>query len=440
MSAARSEEGDGMREDAQEGGAGAPGTNTATPRVLVVDSDRGTASTLGAVLRHDGWSVRIAPDSSTAQSALGEELFDVLLVDLDENDPQALTVIEQAQQTIPATTIVVLTGYATLESALRALRRGVYDYLVKPVDVDELRVTLARAMERRRLQRELAARVRELETAHAAARDFNVRLQEQVEQATAELRRKVEELDAANAQLTQTQEQHDRFVAMVAHEMRGPLNPIINYAQLAKRPALQDGALGRYMDIIIEHAFRLNRMVDDLQTATRLSTGRFSLRIEPFDLVAAVAELVDQFVASVRERRFVFEHGDAPIEIDADRDRIVQAARNLIDNAVKYSVEDGAIEVKVTGDETTASIVVGDYGAGISDADLQRIFEPFIRGDHKADVSGSGLGLYITRGIVAEHHGTLHVANRGGGNRAQGAIFTMTLPRRKAANQPTSGE
>ena len=428
-----------MRDDHRDGGSTAPKRMAEGARALVVDSDAATASTLGAVLRHDGWNVQVATDSAWALKALGEGLFDVLLTDLDANDPQGQAVVERAQETIPATTVVVLTGYATLESALRALRRGVYDYLVKPVDVDELRVTLARALERRRLQRELAARVRELEAAHAAARDFNARLQEQVERATAELRRKVEELDAANAQLTQTQEQHDRFVAMVAHEMRGPLNPIINYAQLAKRPTLQEGALGRYMDVIVEHAFRLNRMVDDLQTATRLSTGRFSLRIEPFDLVAAVAELVDQFVASMRERRFVFEHGDAPIEIDADRDRIVQAVRNLIDNAVKYSVEDGAIEVRVTSDETTASIAVGDYGAGISEADLRRIFEPFIRGEHQADVSGSGLGLYITRGIVAEHRGSLQVANRGGGNRAQGAIFTIVLPRRQAPDQPASG-
>lgn len=429
-----------MREDTQDGGSGAPDANAAVARILVVDSDAATASTLGAVLRHDGWDVQVGPDTTVALAALGEGPFDVLLIDLDAHDPQGQAVVERAQQTIPATTVVVLTGYATLESALQALRRGVYDYLVKPVDVDELRITLARAMERRRLRQELAARVRELESAHAAARDFNIRLQEQVDQATAELRRKVEELDAANEQLRQTQEQHDRFVAMVAHEMRGPLNPIINYAQLAKRPTLQEGALGRYMDIIVEHAFRLNRMVDDLQTATRLSTGRFSLRIEPFDLVAAVAELVDQFTASVRERRFVFERGDAPIEIDADRDRIMQAVRNLIDNAVKYSVEDGAIEVRVTSDEATASIAVGDYGAGISDADLQRIFEPFIRGEHKADISGSGLGLYITRGIVAEHYGSLRVENRGGQSRAQGAIFTITLSRRQAPEQPTGSE
>ncbi len=322
-----------------------------------------------------------------------------------------------------------------LESALRALRRGVYDYVVKPVDVDELRVTLARALERRRLQRDLAARVRELEAAHAAARDFNSRLQEQVEQATLELRRKVEELDEANRQLNKHRNSMTDSSRWSPMRCAGHSIPSSTMRNSPNAHRFRRRALGRYMDIIVEHAFRLNRMVDDLQTATRLSTGRFSLRLEPFDLTAAVGELVDQFAASVRERHFVFEHADAPIAVDADRDRIVQAVRNLIDNAVKYSVDDGAIEVRIASDDNTASISVGDYGAGISEADMKRIFEPFIRGEHESDSSGSGLGLYITRGIVAEHHGTLSVSNRGGKNRVQGAIFTITLPRHHAPDQ-----
>ncbi|HKW21571.1 MAG TPA: ATP-binding protein [Ktedonobacterales bacterium] len=418
-----------MRKDTANGGSAMLDIKPSSARILVVDADTSTASTLGAVLRHDGWTVQVASGGEDALNALAEGQFDLLLADLDDNDRRSQETLRQAQLAVPAVTVVVMTGYATLESALRALRRGVYDYLTKPIDVEELRITLARALEQRQLRHELAARVRELEVAHAAARDFNTRLQEQVDCATAELRQKVEELDEVNRQLKLAQEQHDRFVAMVAHEMRGPLNPIINYAQLAKRPNLPEGALGRYMDIIVEHGFRLNRMVDDLQTATHLSTGRFSLRIEPFDLMAAVGELVDQFAASVRERRFAYEHSDAPIVLDADPDRIVQAVRNLIDNAVKYSVEDGAIEVRIGGDENTATIEVGDYGAGISEADMKRIFEPFIRGEQSSDSSGSGLGLFITRGIVAEHHGILQVANRGGATRVQGAIFTITLPR-----------
>jgi signal transduction histidine kinase len=420
-----------MGERREQGGTSAvaaPPASRRKARLLVVDADAATAGTVAAVLRHEGYRVDVAAAIPEAKAMLREGRHDVVLTDLYQGD-DAEDILALAGSPAPAATVVVLAGYASLESALRALRAGAYGYLVKPVDVDELRLTVARALERRGLERELAARVRELESAHAKVQDFNARLQLQVDAATTELRAKVEELDEANRQLRRAQEQHDRFVAMVAHEMRGPLNPIINYAQLAKRPSLAQETVERYMDLVIEQAFRLNRLVDDLQTATRLSAGQFSLRREPCDIAAAVGELVDQFRATVRERRFTLERPDGPVLIEADRDRMMQAVRNLIDNAVKYSVEDGAIEVSVWKDERHAYIRVGDYGAGIPEADMKRIFEAFTRlGARQDEVSGTGLGLYITRGIVAAHNGKLAVSNRSGSERAGGAIFVITLP------------
>jgi two-component system phosphate regulon sensor histidine kinase PhoR len=107
----------------------------------------------------------------------------------------------------------------------------------------------------------------------------------------------------------------------------------------------------------------------------------------------------------------------------------MQAVRNLVDNAVKYSVEDGAIEIAVWKDEQHAYIRVADFGAGIPQADMKRIFEAFTRlGERQGEVAGTGLGLYITRGIVAAHHGELTVRNRAGSERAGGAIFIIALP------------
>jgi two-component system response regulator HydG len=166
-----------MRKDTTSGGSAMLDIKPSNARILVVDADMSTASTLGAVLRHDGWTVRVASGGEEALNALAEGQFDLLLADLDDNDRRSQETLRQAQLAVPAVTVVVMTGYATLESALRALRRGVYDYLTKPIDVEELRITLARALEQRRLRHELAARVRELEVAHAAARDFNTRLQ-----------------------------------------------------------------------------------------------------------------------------------------------------------------------------------------------------------------------------------------------------------------------
>lgn len=428
-----------MAERRERGGvsvAEAPSAAQRNARLLVVDADAVTAGTVAAVLRHEGYHVDVATSLADASARLRSTNYEVVLTELWQGD-NAADVFTLASAPAPAATVVVLASYASLESALRALRAGAYGYLVKPVDVDELRLTVARALERRGLERELAARVRELETAHARVQNFNARLQRQVDAATAELRQKIAELDQANVQLRESQEQHDRFVAMVAHEMRGPLNPIINYAQLAKRPGLPEDTVERYMDLVIEQAFRLNRLVDDLQTATRLSTGQFALRREPCDIAAAVSELADQFRATVRERRFLLDRPADPVIIEADRDRIMQAVRNLVDNAVKYSVEDGAIELAVWQDEQRAYIRVADYGAGIPEADMKRIFEAFTRlGERQGEVAGTGLGLYITRGIAAAHHGELTVRNRSGSERAGGAIFVIALPTHAADIMP----
>ncbi len=377
------------------------------PRMLVVGDDT-TGVAVGAVLRMDGYTVRLATTTADADALMHEETFDIILTDLRLSDAPEVDMLTRAQELAPGATFIALT--------------------VKPVDRDELRITVGRALERRRLERDLAARVRELEEAHRQVTNFNRKLQRQVEQATADLRERVAALDEANQLLQRTQEQHDRFVAMVAHEMRGPLNPIINYAQLARRSTSTQESRERYMDIIVEHAFRLNRMVDDLQTATRLSTGQFTLKRSRQDVAALVAELVEQFIASTHDHKVTIDRPDEAIYALVDRDRISQAVRNLLDNAVKYSSPPGPIEVRVWRDDAYAHISVGDYGVGIPEAERKRIFEAFTRlQERSSEVSGSGLGLYITRGIVAAHEGILDVSNRND-ERAQGAIFTISLP------------
>lgn len=399
-------------------------------RVLVLDGDEGIARTIGAVLRHEGYDVATAPAPAEAEAAelLRDGHFDVVLADLRAEESAGEDVLAQIRELAPGAVVITLAQYASFETALRALRAGAYDYLLKPVDVDELRLTVARGLEHRQLERELAARVAELEAAHAEARSFNVRLRQQVDSATVELRTKVEALNEANEHLRSTQEEHDRFVAMVAHEMRGPLNLIINYGQLTKRPGLAQETINHYSDIVTEQAYRLNRLVDDLQTATRLSTGHFTLKRQACDVAAAVSEVMDGFRTTVHDRRFSLERPDEPILAEVDADRLAQAVRNLVDNAVKYSASGGAVEVSVWRDDESAYIRVQDYGAGIPEAEMQRIFEAFTRLEKETEVAGSGLGLFITRGIVEAHGGQLTVRNGSGSERARGAIFTIGLP------------
>jgi signal transduction histidine kinase len=401
--------------------------------ILLVDATP-SAETLAAVLRHDGYTVRRVDSAQDAQDALKRAQVDLVLLDMPEENAATRALLARLRNTASAPITLVLARYASLDTALDALRAGAYDYLVEPIDIEELRLTLKHALERRHLQQELAERVHELEITHAQLSDFNRQLNQRIDAATADLQEKVGALDEAKSRLEEAHEQHQRFIAMVAHEMRGPLGPIMNFAALAKRPNAPAEKRAEYLDLVIDQAMRMSRLVDDLQTATRLSAGRFALKTQPTNLQAVIENLVTQFATSHRGRAFRFQASDRPIIATVDGDRIAQAVRNLVENAIKYTVEGSAIEIEVHASDDAVTITVGDYGAGIPEAQMERIFQAYTQLKREDESSGSGLGLYITRGIVAAHGGTLSVRNRDGAARLRGAIFTITLPRQTAAD------
>ena len=409
--------------------------SAAEARVLILDTEIGVRETLAAVLRHEGYAVRAAGTVDEVRDLLADDNFDVVLADLYLNSDDGPDPLPELRRLAPECVVIVLTGYATLESALRALHHGAYAYLVKPTDIEELRATVARALERRRLARELARRVRELEGANAAIHSFNAQLQAEVAAATEELSQKVWDLNATNSQLEQAEAQHQRFVAMVAHELRGPLALVMNYAQLAARADVSREAVARYAGLIVENAQRLNRLVEDLQTATRLSTGHFDLKRMSCDLVEATRATVDELRATTPDRTFAFAGDSSLGSVMVDQERIMQAVRNLLDNAIKYSHAGGAIETRVWSDAGNAYISVRDHGVGIPERDIERILKPFERGGGSTEIPGSGLGLFITRGIVVAHGGELRVHNGSGPERASGAVFTLVLPREQPAAQ-----
>jgi signal transduction histidine kinase len=404
-------------------------TGGVSARLLIVDDDPSVRATLAAVLRGQGYDVWTAGRVDDALARLAEMAFDLVLTDLYLDDADGLDLLAALRRHAPGARIVVMTSYATLESALSALQAGAYAYVVKPTDVDELCVTVARGLEHRQLERDLAARVAELEAANTAISDFNARLRTQVSGATDALRHQVAALDTSNQQLRETQEQHERFVAMVAHELKSPLGLVMSYAQLSARPGATPAQIQRYTGEIIEAAQRLNRLVEDLRTATRLSTGHFDLRLAPCDLAGALRSTIEGLRTTVAHRRFSFEAQPDPGLVMVDSDRVLQAVRNLLDNAVKYSAEDGAIAVRLWSDAGEVCISVCDQGAGIPEDDIARLLLPFERGPGSTQVPGSGLGLYITRGIATAHGGELRVRNGDGPARARGAVFTLVLRR-----------
>src|SRR5205814_9479221 len=171
------------------------------PRVLIVDDEESVTVTMAAILEMDGYSVATALRGEEALAHIRNETFDLVLTDLRLDDFDGMDVLAAARRRSPHTIGIVLTGYASLESVVKALREGAYDYMLKSADVEELRATVARGIERRGRGEQLRARVADLEAANRTINELNESLQDRIAQATAELQARVRELDEARGEL-----------------------------------------------------------------------------------------------------------------------------------------------------------------------------------------------------------------------------------------------
>ena len=243
------------------------------------------------------------------------------------------------------------------------------------------------------------------------------------------LQRQVEDLTVANALLQEELANKEQFTAMIAHELRGPLTPIISYAQMIARPNQRQEKIQRGTGIIISQARRLVRLVSDLLDASRLSSGRFALVRKKCDLVALVRQVVDELRPLAPYHNFVVDLPDTPLIGDWDAVRLQQALGNLLDNGIKYSGDGTTITVRAWQIGDAAHTSVHNKGVSIPQSDIGRLFQPYgrLQGTNKQE--GSGLGLYITKCIVEAHGGTLRLEPHvEGGKGEQGTTFSFDLP------------
>ena len=368
----------------------------ATSKILVVDDEQSVATTIKAILQLDGSEVTAVTSGKEAVDLLKEREFDVVLTDLRLDDLDGIEILRETQKLWPDTVSIMLTGYASLESAVTALRSGAYDYLIKPSDVDELRATVGRALERRRLRQRLV---------------------------------ELEQLDRLKTQ----------FLSMASHELRTPLTAVSGFMQIARR---RMGRLGtatdvpqpwreeaqkadETLDMANRQAKKLARLIDELLDVSRLQQGRVEMRLAEIDLGEVVREVGERMkILSKGHEIETKVEGTAPIV--ADRDRIEQVFENLVGNAIKYSPESGPIEMTLRVNGASAVVSVRDHGIGVAPAEVEKIFGLFYRSpDPRADhVGGLGLGLYISREIVSRHHGRLWAER----NPDAGTTFHVTLP------------
>jgi signal transduction histidine kinase len=222
----------------------------------------------------------------------------------------------------------------------------------------------------------------------------------------------------------------DDFLSVASHELRTPLTNVqLNVEGLRRRIRRREGLATPDLTARIDSAYgstqRLANLIDRLLDVSRLRAGRFELDVEPIDLAAVAAGVVEQSQEALAEARCTLTlQAPAPVTGEWDRVRLEQVVTNLLSNAMKYGA--GApIEVTVSGDASRAELSVRDHGIGIAPEHQRRVFDQFERAVSKRDFSGLGLGLWICGQIVALHAGTISLESAAGA----GATFTVRLPR-----------
>lgn len=219
------------------------------------------------------------------------------------------------------------------------------------------------------------------------------------------------------------------FIANVSHELRTPLTSIKGSIETLKAGAIAEREHAcNFLDIIERHSNRLDRLIADLLDISRIETGKKQMILKPIK----VMELVDKVISDFRETS-IKKHQEISVDIPedlpmalADEEAIETVLKNLLDNAIKYTPENGEITITASGNNGYIEIVVADTGIGIPEKDIPRIFERFYRVDkaRSRELGGTGLGLSIVKHIIEAHEGTVSAESELG----KGSRFTITLP------------
>ena len=234
----------------------------------------------------------------------------------------------------------------------------------------------------------------------------------------------------AEAALREADRRKDEFLAMLAHELRNPLAPIMAAAELLAQGGAAPEAVRQASGVIARQARHLTGLVDDLLDVSRVTRGLVVVDKGRIELGAVLAEAVEQvqpLVASRRHRLDVDVEG-APLVVSGDAKRLVQVVANLLNNANKYTPEGGRIELRLAQDGPDYVLTVLDDGIGMEPQLVARVFDLFTQAERTPDRSqgGLGLGLALAKSLVELHGGTVKAESAGLG---KGSTFTVRLPR-----------
>ena len=424
-----------------------------TIRLLLIEDNPGDARLVREHLADasgaQSFEIQNAPTLAEGVSAAkGQAAPDIVLLDLSLPDSHGLETLGRWQAVAPTLPVIVLTGSDDEALAVAAVREGAQDYLVKGrIDGGLLIQAIRYAIERKHVQEALREAKegleRRVEERTAELRASNGQLQSEIAERTLAQHRAAELLkrEQETRQLVENANRSkDEFLAILSHELRTPLNAILGWVEILRTEEPTRGELREGVEVIERNARAQARLVEDVLEVSRIVCGKVRLNIGAVDL----SVVIDAALTSARPTatgkavtlRRVVEGVSA---LPGDADRLQQVVWNLLSNAIKFTPRGGNVSVHASQADDHVEIAVRDTGIGIKPDFLPFVFDRFRQSDGTITRThgGLGLGLSISRHLVEMHGGTISAASAGEG---QGAVFTVSLPLRRATDLPMDGD
>jgi len=342
--------------------------------------------------------------------------FDLLIADLKIPTISGIDLHERLKLYYPDLLTILITGYESMESALRAISANVYAYITKPFNMVDLITLCEKALEKKELL------------------DRNRRLTEDQQDL-------IEKLLVANKELKKLDVLKNNFVANVSHELRTPITSmrtvLYNFEQ-GIAGTLTDKQ-SEYVKMMQQDVQRLQDLIQDILDLSKLESKSAALKLSQFKASDMVRSVLDLFERSHNEKGIKFYTELAPgfeeLTLEGDRSKLEQVLINLLNNAVKFSADKKRIWIRGLYGENHVSLAIQDEGIGISKYDQPHIFNRFAQLEKMAsgrvEGAGAGLGLAIAKRIVEMHKGMIAVKSEVG----KGSTFTVAIPLSQTENQ-----
>jgi signal transduction histidine kinase len=386
------------------------------PSILIIEDEPRLRQNLRILLQAEGYMVATAENGAEGIQAARQLPFDLVITDVVMPEADGFQVMEYLKDHCPDTVVVAITAYVSTSSAIEALRKGAYDYLAKPFDVELMLIVIRRALEKARMQKAFRHHMGELER-QVEERTHNLT------EANKRLQRSLTDLRAAQEQLVQTEKLRalGELTAVVTHELRDPLATIVSFAQLLARIAPAQGRMKAQLEHISEAASHCHHIVNSLYN--------YTWKQHPRKVYADLNEICENMLSSLAYQvnlSNIVVHRRLATNISRtmlDPNQLQHAFINIALNAYQAMISarsGGEFVIETRQGTGVIHLIFQDNGPGIAEEDQGRIFEPFF----STKPYGTGLGLSLASAIIEGHGGKITVSSILG----EGTTFHLELP------------